>query len=120
MSTIKENQVRFSNVVSKVEELAREINEKLSDEVAFVTVSDAQSDAESDDTTSIVMLDIPSFMSFDTQELPIFRDALAFTDAVNFFIVSEEYLRITLVVLDTKEPDNNKYDTVVSEFKRRE
>ena len=60
-------------------------------------------DGSEEDPTALVFMDLPSFMSFTTEEKKLFEVALANSDAVNFFSLPDEWIRITFAVL-------NEYD----------
>ena len=60
-------------------------------------------DGSEEDPTALVFMDLPSFMSFNQAEKKIFEMALAKSDAVNFFSLPNEWIRITFAVL-------NEYD----------
>lgn len=60
-------------------------------------------DGSEEDPTALVFMDLPSFMSFTTEEKKLFEAALTNSDAVNFFSLPNKWIRITFAVL-------NEYD----------
>lgn len=82
-----------------VNELKETFNKNLGDDM-IVTKRD---DGSEEDPTALVFMDLPSFTTFSPVEKKIFETALGKSDAVNFFCLPDEWVRISFAVFDEYE-----------------
>lgn len=100
-----------------VNELKETVNKNLGDDM-LVTKRD---DGSEEDTTALVFMDLPSFTTFDPIEKKLFEMALAKSDAVNFFSLPDEWIRVSFAVFDEYEPEYSEPDdSKVIQLHRRE
>ena len=109
MGIIAENVIRFNHIRSDIIDLAASINEEFGEVFAHAS-SDEGSE---EDPTALVFLDIPSFSTFSKDQMVLFNSAMCEADGVNFLILPEEYIRITLSICNYWEQEKNPYSTDV-------
>lgn len=114
MGLVMSNVIRWNHIRENIVDLAMMVNETYDDLLATAS----SEEGSEDDPSALIFLDVPSFVSFDQEQMKLFTDAMKEADGMNLFILPNEYIRITLSVKDYWEIEHDRYDTNVVELKR--
>lgn len=104
-----DNTIRFNFVLESAIKLADSLNEFLGENIAIVQ----DEEGTENDPTGIVFLDFPSFTSVYQEEKELFEQIIHEADAVNFFVLPEEWIRIAFAVLNCWDKESDPYETDV-------
>lgn len=104
-----ENTLKFNHVLGNIVDLIEILNNSLGEDIAIAS----HEDGTEDDPTGLIFLDFPSFMSFSEKEKELFESAVHEADAVNFFVLPEDWIRITFAVLNCWNRESDPYETDV-------
>ena len=110
-----ENSIRFNHVATDVYHLAELLNQELGEGSAFASAEEGNEE----DPSALIFLDIPSFMSFNETEKRIYEEALKESDAINFFCLPDEWIRLTFAIKDYWEREEEPYETNVIELVKK-
>ena len=110
-----ENALRFNRVRESVSDLADSLNTTFDEKIVLSSYEEGCEE----DPTALMFMDIPSFTTFDHVEMKLFETAMEASDGVNFFVLPNQFIRLTFSVCDYWEQENDPYDTNVIELRKK-